>query len=456
MFLLAAVAVGRASETIPPLKFEQRTLPNGLQFIWLEDHTAPTVAIEVWYRVGSKDDPAGRSGFAHLFEHMMFKSTKRMPSEYFDRLTEDVGGQNNAYTADDVTVFHETVPSNNLERLLWAEAERLRSLNVDVHNFTMERAVVEEEYRQRVLAEPYGEFGEYIQKKSFAEHPYKRPTIGNIEELEASNLGEVRAFHTTYYRPDNAVLVVAGDFDPAQLQKWVDDYFGTIPKPAEAIPRVTTKEPARTGSRTIRDYDARVPLPGLAVTYLGPSITAEDAPALRVMEQILSGGESSRLYRKLVYETQMAQAAEFGADLRADLGLLTFQVILASGVPIEKVEQVLFAEIEKLKKEPVTDEELKIARNQLLLAKLTERETDEGKAGALGEAAAVYGDPNRVNTDLNDLQAVTPEQVEAVAKKYLTDENRLIIEYLPESMKPKDKDAARDKDKDTEKAKEKK
>jgi zinc protease len=437
--LCALAGLARGAESIPPLKFEQRALPNGLQLIWLEDHSAPSTAIQVWYRVGSKDDPPGRSGFAHLFEHMMFKSTKRMPAEFFDRLTEDVGGENNAYTADDVTVFHETVPSNNLERLLWAEAERLRQLTVDVHNFTLERAVVEEEYRQRVLAEPYGEWGEFIQKKSFAEHPYKRPTIGNIEELEASKIDEVRDFHTTFYRPDNAVLVVVGDFEPAQLQKWVDEYFGAIPKPDAPIPRVTTKESPRSSPPPIIDYDPKVPLPALAVTYLGPSITAADAPALRVMEQVLSGGESSRLYRKLVYETQLAQSAEFSADLRADLGLLTFDIILASGAPMEKVKTVFFGEIKKISDKPISDEELTIARNQLLAAKLIERETFEGKAAALGEAAAVYGDPNRVNTDLGDLQAVTPAQVEAAAQKYFTPANTLVLECLPEAMKSKGK-----------------
>lgn len=438
VLLTALVVISRAAESIPPLKFDQRALPNGLQFIWLEDHSSPTTAIQMWYRVGSKDDPAGRSGFAHLFEHMMFKSTKRMPSEFLDRLTEDVGGENNAYTADDVTVFHETVPSNNLERLLWAEAERLSSLTVDVRNFTLEREVVKEEYRQRVLAEPYGEFGEFIQKKSFTEHPYKRPTIGNIEELDASNLEEVRAFHTTFYRPDNAVLVVVGDFEPEQLQKWVDEYFGKIPKPDAPIPRVTTKEPPRDNPKPIVAYDPRVPLPALAVTYLGPSITAADAPALRVAEQVLSGGESSRLYRKLVYETQLAQSAEFSADLRADLGLLTYEVILASGVPIEKAKAVLLEEINKIATKPISAEELTIARNQLLLGKLLDRETFEGKANALGEAAAVYGDPNRVNTDLGDLQAVTPAQVLAVAQKYFTPANQLVIEYLPEAMKTKE------------------
>ena len=438
LLLTALLVISRAAESIPPLKFEQRALPNGLQFIWLEDHSSPTTAIQMWYRVGSKDDPAGRSGFAHLFEHMMFKSTKRMPAEFLDRLTEDVGGENNAYTADDVTVFHETVPSKNLERLLWAEAERLSALTVDVHNFTLEREVVKEEYRQRVLAEPYGEFGEFIQKKSFTEHPYKRPTIGNIEELDASNLEEVRAFHSTFYRPDNAVLVVVGDFDSAQLQKWVDEYFGQIPKPDAPIPRVTTKEPSRNSLKPIVAHDPRVPLPALAVMYLGPSITAADAPALRVAEQVLSGGESSRLYRRLVYETQLAQSAEFSADLRADLGLLTYEVILASGVPIEKAKAVLFEEINKIVTKPISDEELTIARNQLLLGKLVDRETFEGKASALGEAAAVYGDPNRVNTDLGDLQAVTPAQVQAVAQKYFTAQNQLVIQYLPEAMKTKE------------------
>lgn len=439
LLLTALLALGRAAESIPPMKFEQRALPNGLQFIWLEDHTAPSTAIQIWYRVGSKDDPAGRSGFAHLFEHMMFKSTKHMPSEFFDRLTEDVGGENNAYTADDVTVFHETVPSNNLQRLLWAEAERLRDLTVDVRNFTLEREVVKEEYRQRVLAEPYGEFGEFIQKKSFLEHPYKRPTIGNIEELDASNLEEVRAFHTTFYRPDNAVLVVVGDFDPAELQKWVDEYFGTIPKPETAIPRVTVKEPPRHDPKPITEYDPKVPLPALAVTYLGPSITAADAAPLRVAEEVLSGGESSRLYRKLVYEMQLAQSAEFSADLRADLGLLTYEVVLASGVPVDKAKKVLFGEITKLTAQPISDEELTIARNQLLAGKLIERETFEGKASALGQAAAIYGDPNRANTDLSDLQAVTPAQVQAVAQKYFTTENQLVIEYLPAAMKTKSK-----------------
>ena len=439
---LAAVLLPLAThgaDAIPPLKFEQRTLPNGLQFIWLEDHTAPTVAIQVWYRVGSKDDPAGRSGFAHLFEHMMFKSTRRMPAEFLDRLTEDVGGQNNAYTANDVTVYHETVPAHYLERLLWAESERLAALTVDEPNFHTERDVVKEEFRQRVLAEPYGEFGEFIQKKSFAEHPYKCPTIGDIAQLDASSLEEVRAFHDTFYRPDNATLVVVGDFSAPQLQEWVDRYFGAIPKPAQPIPRVTTKEPPRNAARTLREFDANVPLPALAVTYLGPAVTGEDAPALRVAEKILSGGESSRFYRKLIDGQQVAQTAEFSADLREDLGLLTIELVLASGVPLEKARAALFEEMRLFVERPVSEAEVAIAQNQLLAAKLLERETFEGKASALGEAATVYGNPDRANTALAELQAITPAQVQAAARKWFTEPNRLVIEYLPESMKPKTK-----------------
>jgi zinc protease len=233
------------------------------------------------------------------------------------------------------------------------------------------------------------------------------------------------------------VLVVVGDFEPAQLQTWVDQYFGTIPKPAEPIPRVTTKEPPRTAPQTITEYDPRVPLPALAVTYLGPAITAPDAAPLRIAEEVLGGGESSRLYQKLVYETELAQSAEFSADLRQDLGLLTFEVILSSNAPIEKVKQVLFEEITKMSTAPISDAELTIARNQLLATKLLERETFEGKAETLAEAAAVYGDTNRANTDLADLQAVTPAQVQETCKKWFI--NPLTIDYLPEAMKAKGK-----------------
>jgi zinc protease len=437
LFLPLLLVAAHAAEpvAIPPLKFTHRTLPNGLEVYAAPDHTTPTVAINVWYHVGSKDDPAGRSGFAHLFEHIMFKGTKYTKPETIDRLTEDVGGFNNAYTADDVTVYYEVVPSNHLERLLWAEADRMATLNVDDKNFRSEREVVKQEYLQRVEAEPYGRFGEEIIKKSFTDHPYKRPTIGNIPELNAATIDDVRAFHSTYYRPDNATLVVVGDFDPAQFDAWVDKYFGPIPKPTTAIPRVTIKEPSRKAEQRLTEYETAIPLPALAVTYLGPAARSEDALALELAQEILAGGDSSRLYQKLVYEKQLAQSVEFAADLREDVGLLIFQVILASGKSMAETQKALFGEIEKLAAEPVTAAELTKAKNRLLTARLHDRETSEGKAAALAEAAVILGDAERVNTELDRLQAVTAEDIQRVARANFTVKNRLILEDLPEAMK---------------------
>src|SRR3989441_9398370 len=234
---------------MPQMNYRERTLANGLHVLSVVDKASPTVAISVWYHVGSKDDPDQRSGFAHLFEHIMFKSTKNMKAEMMDRLTEDVGGNNNATTQDDATIYYETIPANYLETLLWAEAERLSGLTVDDENFKSERAVVEEEYRQSVLAPPYGKFFYMMTQKSFGSHPYQRPTIGSIEDLDAATLENVQKFHATYYRPDNATLIVVGDFDPSQLDAWVDKYFAPIEKPSLPLPRVQTKEAERTGEK---------------------------------------------------------------------------------------------------------------------------------------------------------------------------------------------------------------
>src|SRR5919109_5441621 len=265
--LLILQSIGFAQTRMPQLKFTDRTLPNGLRVLSAPDHASPTVAIQVWYHVGSKDDPDKRSGFAHLFEHIMFKSTKNMKSEMMDRLTEDVGGFNNAFTADDVTVYYEVVPSNYLETLIWAEADRLSGLNVDDANFKSERDVVKEEFRQGVLAPPYGRFEYLLQERSFTEHPYKRPGIGSIEDLDAASLKDVQDFHTTFYRPDNATLVIVGDFDQTQLDGWVDKYFGPIAKPSRPLPRVEVKEPPRKSEIRLTENGPN-DLPAVGMTFL--------------------------------------------------------------------------------------------------------------------------------------------------------------------------------------------
>ncbi len=442
IFISTLILPARAQMKAPQLNFRQRTLPNGLRVFSAREKSSPTVAIQVWYKVGSKDDPEGRSGFAHLFEHMMFKGTKNMKDEMMDRLTEDVGGMNNASTWDDFTNYYEVVPSNYLETLLWAEADRMGTLNVDEKNFKSERSVVEEEFRARILAPPYGKFYYAIDKDSFAVHPYRRPGIGSIEELEASSLEDVRNFHATYYRPDNATLVVVGDFEEAQLDAWVDKYFGRIARPDKAITRVTIKEPERTKEKRVNEYAPNVPLPAVAISYLTPSVRSEDAAALRVAESILSSGESSRLYQSLVYRQQIAGEAFAGADLREDLGLFTFGAILANEKKPEEAERALLAELKRLQDAPVTQAELSKAINQLITNQLRERETNDGKAFALARAAVLLGDANLVNSDIEKLQTVTAADIQRVMKKYFTDTNRVVINYLPESAKPTDKSAA--------------
>lgn len=435
--MLAMLSMGASAQTkMPRMIYRERTLANGLRVLSVVDKSSPTVAINVWYHVGSKDDPEQRSGFAHLFEHIMFKSTKNMKAEMMDRLTEDVGGNNNAFTSDDVTVYYEIIPSNYLETLLWAEADRLSGLTVDDESFHSERDVVKEEYRTSVLAPPYGKFFYMMQQKSFANHPYTRPTIGSIEDLDAATTENVRKFHDTYYRPDNATLLVVGDFDPKQLDAWVDKYFAAIQKPNLPLPRVQTKEAERTGEKRFTEYGANVPLPGVGITYLVPAEKSADAPALTMADIILSQGRSSRLYQALVYQQQVAQSANANADLKEDAGLFELTAIVAAGKKPEDAEAALRAEIKKLQDAPVSEAELEKAKNQIITSQLRQRETNNGKANALGQAAVLLGDPNRVNTELEELQAVTAADVQRVAKKYFTDQNRYVFIYLPESMRP--------------------
>jgi zinc protease len=422
---------------MPTLTYRDRTLANGLRVLTVEDHASPTVAIQVWYKVGSKDDPEGRSGFAHLFEHMLFKGTKNMKDEMMDRLTEDVGGINNASTWDDFTNYYEVVPSNYLETLLWAEADRMGSLNVDEKNFKSERDVVKEEFRSRVLAPPYGRFFYAIEKQSFTAHPYRRPGIGSIEELDAATLDDVKAFHSTFYRPDNATLVVVGDFEPKQIDAWIDKYFSRVAKPDRPMPRVTTKEPERTAERRVNEYAANVPLPAVAITYLAPPVASADAAALDVAESILSSGESSRLYQSLVYQQQVAQEAFAQADLREQPGLFILGAILASEKKPEEAERALLTELKKMQDAPVSGAELDKAKIQLVTNELRERETSNGKAFALARAAVLLGDAARVNTDIEKLQAVSAADIQRVMRKYFTDSNRVVITYQAESMRPK-------------------
>ncbi|MBV8520210.1 MAG: insulinase family protein [Acidobacteria bacterium] len=433
-FVVSLALSASAATTIAPIPYKQRVLPNGLTVYSVQDRSTPTVAVHVWYHVGSKDDPPGRSGFAHLFEHMMFKSTKHMKSEMLDRLTEDVGGSNNATTMDDVTVYFEVVPSNYLESLLWAEADRLGTLNVDDANFKSERDVVKEEYRRGVLASPYGRLFNAIPKDSYARHPYKRPGIGSIEELDAATIDDVRAFHTTFYRPDNAYLFVIGDFDQQQLDGWIDRYFMTVAKPAADIPRVHVDEPERDVERRYDEYAPNVPLPATVLTWLTPNAGSPDAAALNVAMALLTQGESSRLEEKLV-RAQIAQELLSETELLEDRGIFVLGAILSSEHAPADAEHVIKTEVRALAETPVGAAELEKAKNLLVTDLLRQRETNDGKAFVLAEAVLIDHDAADANNGIARVQAVTPADIQRVAKQYLVDAKAVVINYLDESTK---------------------
>ena len=426
-----------APVTAPPIAYHLRTLPNGLKLYTVLDKTTPNVTVQVWYGVGAKNDPPGRSGFAHLFEHLMFKGTRDMAAETFDRLTEDVGGNNNASTGDDTTEYHEIVPANHLERLIWAEAERMGGLVVDDADFQSERKVVEEELRLRVLASPYGRlFNLDVPEASFATHPYHRAPIGSIADLDSATLQDVQAFHAVYYLPDNANLIIVGNFDPATLDAWVDKYFGSIARPATPLPRVTAVEPPHTAPVNYDVYGPNVPLPAIVMTWPAPSASDPDAAAIKVMDAILSTGKSSRLYESLVYRQQLVSQVFSEPDLRQQPGLFMVGAIMADGKTPEQGKAALQAELQKLREAPVSVAELASAKNQLIAGVLEGRETVDGRGFELGQAIVIEGDAARVNTDITDLAAVTADDVQRVARKYLADERTVTLRYRAETERP--------------------
>ena len=419
---------------VAPLNFTERTLPNGLKVYAIRDTSTANVSVQVWYDVGSKDDPAGKSGFAHMFEHLMFKGTKNLVDEQMDRLTEDVGGYNNASTNSDYTNYFEVVPANHLERLLFAEADRMASLVVDEKVFASERDVVKEELRSRVLASPYGKlFYIYFPNISYSVHPYARPGIGSIEDLDAATIGDIRAFHATYYRPDNAVLVVAGNFDPAQLDKWVDKYFAPIAKPNRPIPRVTVAEPPRTTAVRKTVYEANTPLPAVLLSYQLPPDNHPDLAALTVLDGILSGGANSRLYRNLVYRDQLAAQAGTFLDTRQSTGAYAMYAILAGGKAADVGEAAMRREIAELRDKPVSAAELAEAKNEILTSALKSRETAEGKASTLAASIIVSRDPKAADQQLAAIARVTAADVQRVARQYLGDNQSAALTYLPEA-----------------------
>ncbi|HEX8402331.1 MAG TPA: pitrilysin family protein [Allosphingosinicella sp.] len=438
----AAIAAQGASAaparlSVPPLAYKMRKLRNGLTVYTLRDTSTPNVSVSLWYEVGAKHDPAGRSGFAHMFEHILSRKTVNMPYNMINKLTEDVGGIRNASTSWDRTNYYETVPARYLETMLWTHAERMARPVIDAEVFENERNVVKEELRQRVLAPPYGRLGSFVlTENAWDRMPHRRPTIGSITDLEAAKLEDARAFHEAFYGPDTATLIVAGNLDEAQLSRWVDSYFGAIPARARKTSlAIKERDAPRTRERLVTAYAPNVPLPVAASLWQTPGSAHPDMPVLSVLNAILSRGNNSRLYQALVQKGLATQVSGNLADTE-ESGFFAPIVILAGGKSITDAEAALAAELERLRSAPVTAAELAEAKNELIADALRQRETFQGRAFVLGEALVRTGDPRAPDKELAAIQRVTAADIQRVARTRLAPNSRVGIRYVNDKERP--------------------
>lgn len=422
----------------PRLDYQMTTLPNGLKVVTLEDHRAPVVTLQIWVHVGSKDEAPGKAGFAHLFEHLMFKGSKNVGPEEHARYVEQIGGDYNANTYFDRTLYYETVPSNALDRILWLEADRMASLQVDEKNLKSERDVVKEEHRVNVENAPYGKLLEDVQALVFPKaHPYAHTTIGIMADLDRAALNDVRAFHDEYYKPNNATLVLVGDFNRAEALEKIGRYFGPIPRSTQPFTRYPVPTITQTAEKRETVYDKMAPLPMIVMAYRLPEPSSPDTPVFDVLARILSTGQSSRLYRSLVRDKQLA-AEVSGSALTLKLGgIFFFFAIANTGKAPADVEKALQEQVELLRNSPVSDAELAKAKNQALTAQVFGMLSTEQKASALGEADLLYGTPEEANHEFEKLAAVTAADIQRVAQKYFAPNERNVLMMLPAAMQPK-------------------
>ena len=414
----------------PRLDYTMTTLPNGMTVVFLEDHSTPIVHLQMWYHVGSKNERPGRTGFAHFFEHMMFKGSKNVEPEGHPSYVSSVGGQSNAYTNEDATVFWETVPSQYLPLVLWLEADRLASLRIDEKVFKTEREVVKEERRMRIENQPYGRLQEIIAEQAFTVHPYKHPVIGSMQDLDAASVDDVREFFRTYYVPNNATAVLVGDFDPKEALALVTQYLGRVPASGKPVPRDIPKEPPQTKEKRVTLHEDW-PLPAVVVAHHITYDGNPDSYPLHVASKILSDGQSSRIYRKLVYETGIALAAFGGGNIIEDPNLFFAVAIVQPGHTTEEAEKALIAELDKLRREPVSAAELQQAKNQFARDYILGRESVQSKADTLGHAAVIHDDIKTADGEFDIFQGLTTADVQRVARTYFTPENRLVLTILP-------------------------
>ena len=412
------------------IKFEEYDLPNGLHVILHQDNSAPVVTTSVMYHVGAKDEAAGRTGFAHFFEHLLFEGTKNIKRGEWFKIVSSNGGSNNANTDPDRTYYYETFPSNNEQLGLWMEAERLRHPVINQIGVDTQREVVKEEKRLRMDNQPYGGLFNAILTTLFKKHPYKGTVIGSMEDLNSAKLEEFNAFFKKYYIPNNATLVVAGDIKPEQTKKWINEYFGSIPK-GTPITRNFPKETPITQEFEETIYDANIQIPAYIFAYRTPAGNERDAYILSMLGSYLSKGKSSVLYKKLVDNEKKALAVEaFNLGL-VDHSIFAFFAIPMGNTSKDVLKKDIDAEIKKLQTDLISEEDYQKLQNQVENDFVNANSSVEGIANTLADSYLLKGNTNLINEEINIYRSITREDLRNAARKYLNSNQRAIINYLP-------------------------
>ncbi|HXE30573.1 MAG TPA: pitrilysin family protein [Terriglobales bacterium] len=424
--------------TVPRINFTTFTLPNGLRVVLSEDHSLPVVTESLLFDVGGRDEHPGRSGFAHLFEHLMFEGSAHAPKGVFDHLVEGYGGNDNASTHEDYTFYYENVPSNVLETVMWLDADRMAALNVTQANMKNQIAVVEEEKRMRVDNAPYGPLM-YVDVGQAAFHNWQNshPVIGSFQDLDAATLQDVQEFFNEYYAPRNAILTIVGDLDTAKTEELVKHYFGWIPNRGTITP-VKTDEPVQQEQKTLTVHDAQAKLPAMAIAWQGPARDTPDFYALTLLSQLLFSGESSRLYQSLVKNSQVALEVDGGlgfpsadfTDYRAP-GLFTGLVIHKPTATPDQVESLIFQQIQQVEATGVPPDELDRLKTMFSSNWIQSQQTTLDRAQLLALATLFDGTPEAANSELSRFMAVSSADIQRVARTYLTHARSTVVLDLP-------------------------
>jgi predicted Zn-dependent peptidase len=421
--------------TAPSVRFTDERLANGLRLIISEDHLAPVAAVCIWYNVGSKNEVPGKTGFAHLFEHVMFQGSSHVDKTEHMALVQAAGGTLNGTTFFDRTNYFETVPSHQLELAIWLEADRMGTLldALNQENLDNQRDVVKNEKRSSYDNRPYGDWFHKLQAHVFPpEHPYHHPVIGSMEDLDAASLDDVSGFFRTYYAPNNAALAIVGDVDSKQVRAWVEKYFGEIPS-NPAIPKLGDMSlPPLLGVESREVVREDVPLPRLFFGFRAPIMSDRRYDALELASQILAGGKGSRLYRRLVREERIAQdVAFFALGLIGGASLVAGQATVRPGVDPAVVERAFEEELDRIGREPVTDDELARARALIETYELEALQRVDERADRLAMYATLLDDPSMINKQLDRYLAVTAADIQAAAAEFLRPDNRAVLTYMP-------------------------